>query len=188
VSLYVIYLICITIFVFFYIAMGFSPICVEHSTLSEGNILLSSGGNPLPPTGGGNGNPLPPTGGGGGPQHPTGGPLPHTLGPRQSDFPESNLFHSYDIEPNRHAGLRSVYNKLKQLDISMLNTSPNRSLTMNSPRLIDLEFTTADRSIMKGHVEDVCPQHSGKFYVNKKLGYSVRGYITSEILNLFKPD
>jgi hypothetical protein len=132
------------------------------------NIFLSTSGN-QPPMGGG--NPQPPI-------------LPASAGGTTA-MPSVLL--DQDVEPIQAQHLRTVHSKLSQLYTGAENSSPNRGLTMNSPRLINLQFTNVDRSTMENHIKYVYPNMRHRFRTTNK-GYSYSDKITSEILDLFKPD
>jgi hypothetical protein len=148
------------------------------------NILLSSSGN-QPPMGG---NSFPPTGGN--PQPPMGGgnPLPPLApAPPRGATAMPSVFLDQDVEPIQAQRLRTVHSKLSQLSIAVENTSPNKGLTMNSSRLINLEFTRVDRSTMENHIVNVYPNMYHRFRTTQQ-GFTYSGPMTSEILGLFKPD
>jgi hypothetical protein len=58
---------------------------------------------------------------------------------------------------------------------------------MNSPRLINLQFTDVDRSTMENHIRDVYPNMYQRFITTNK-GFTYSDKVSSEIFYLFKSD
>jgi hypothetical protein len=163
---------------------------LDNTLLSSSNLPTGGGGN-LPPVGGGGGGgnplPLPPVGGGGG----GGNPLPPAGGanaPMVATTARPLLLND-DVDPLHAQRLRTVYFKLSRLLAVNDNYDLNRGLTMNSPRLTqDLVFTNVDRNTMFEQITQFHPNMFYRFNMVRNRGFSYSNPMTTEILNLFKPD
>jgi hypothetical protein len=163
----------ICFFVFYCIFVN--DVVLDNTLLSSSNLPTGGGGN-LPPVGGGGGggNPLPPAGGANAPMVAT------TARP---------LLLNDDVDPLHAQRLRTVYFKLSRLLAVNDNYDLNRGLTMNSPRLTqDLVFTNVDRNTMFEQITQFHPNMFYRFNMVRNRGFSYSNPMTTEILNLFKPD
>ena len=153
----------------------------------DSHLFSSSGGNPLPPTGGGYGNPLPPTGGGNGNPLPSGGNGNQPPAGGQPNFPTPGILHDLEVNPVLNQKLIGIHGKLSQLLNVVGNTNPNAGLTMNSAELTGLTFTPEDRAIMKEQIMTVHPDKAFRFTEVRERGFSFTSKMSREILGLFKP-
>jgi hypothetical protein len=97
-----------------------------------------------------------------------------------------DIVNPQDIDPLHNNRLGVVYKKLELLANAKANINPNKGLCMNSPHLVNLDFTPTDRLTMQKHIEIYHPNMQFRFVTTDK-GFTYSSSITKEILGLFKP-
>lgn len=160
-------------------------ICNIFTNSNNDSLLLCSGGSSSS-TGGGSAGGGPPTsgGGGGGPTPTGGGPAPAYVNQRGPNGMDHLLNPVQPVDAQR---LATVHSKLSQL-VSDNYDSGNAGLSMNSPRLRGLVFTSIDRETMKQQIMVNHPNYMFRFTTSKHGVFGITSQVTHEILDLFKPN